>query len=124
MTGSTTSAGSGRLPKPPQFTELFGFDRTVAAAYAIYERPFGQLTAQAGLRVEAEHRQSGEVGEPASAKDSNARLFPSLHLEWKLDKVTSLKGSVSTRIERPDPEEFDPFRRFVDPFNFSAGNPH
>jgi len=38
--------------------------------------------------------------------------------------VTSLKGSVSTRIERPDPEEFDPFRDFVDPFNFSAGNPH
>jgi len=121
--GFGPTAEAAAIPQP-QFTELFGFDRTVAAAYAIYERPFGQLTAQAGLRVEAEHRQSGEVGEPASAKDSNARLFPSLHLEWKLDKETSLKTSISTRIERPDPEEFDPFRRFVDPFNFSAGNPH
>jgi outer membrane receptor protein involved in Fe transport len=121
--GFGPTAEAAAIPQPA-FTQLFGFDRTVAAAYAIYERPFGQLTAQAGLRVEAEHRSSGEVGERASAKDSNARLFPSLHLEWKLDKETSLKGSFSTRIERPDPEEFDPFRRFVDPFNFSAGNPH
>lgn len=121
--GFGPTADAAAIPQP-DFTELFGFDRTIAAAYAIYEQPFGGLTAQAGLRLEAEHRRSGEVGQPASATNSDARLFPSLHLEWKIDKETSVKGSVSTRIERPDPEEFDPFRRFVDPFNFSAGNPH
>jgi outer membrane receptor protein involved in Fe transport len=121
--GFGPTAEDAAIPQP-EFTELFGFNRTVAAAYAIYEQPLGALTAQAGLRLEGEHRRSGEVGQPASASHRNVRLFPSLHLEWKIDKETSLKGSVSTRIERPDPEEFDPFRRFIDPFNFSAGNPH
>jgi outer membrane receptor protein involved in Fe transport len=120
--GFGPTAAIAGIPEP-QFTELFAFDRTVAAAYAIYQHPFGKLTAQAGLRVESENRRSGEVGDEPSSRDSSARLFPSLHLEWQLDKATSLKGSISTRIQRPEPEDFDPFRRFVDPFHFEAGNP-
>lgn len=108
----------------PQFSELFAFDRTLAAGYVIYERPMGNLTAQAGLRLEDEVRRAGEVGAPASSRVNNARIFPSLHLQWKIDQATAFKGSVSTRIQRPDPEDFDPFRRFVDPFHFEAGNPH
>jgi outer membrane receptor protein involved in Fe transport len=108
----------------PEFTQLFDFDRSVGAAYAIYQRPFGDLTTEAGLRLEAEERNSGDAGSGISIRDQHVRLFPSLHVEWKLDSATSLKASVSTRIQRPDPTDFDPFRRFVDPFHFEAGNPH
>ena len=107
----------------PDFTELFDFHRSVGAAYAIYERPFGDLTAQAGVRLETEDRDSGVAGSGISVRDTHTRLFPSVHLEWKADAETSLKASVSTRIQRPDPTDFDPFRRFVDPFHFEAGNP-
>jgi outer membrane receptor protein involved in Fe transport len=121
--GFGPTAEDAAVPQPA-FTELFRFNRTVAAAYGLYEQPLGNLAAQAGLRVEAETRRSGEVGAPASSRNSSARFFPSLHLEWKLDKEVSLKGSFSTRIERPDPTDFDPFRRFVDPFHVDAGNPY
>ena len=107
----------------PDFTELFDFHRSVGAAYAIYERPFGDLTAQAGVRLETEDRDSGVAGSGISVRDTHTRLFPSVHFEWKADAETSLKASVSTRIQRPDPTDFDPFRRFVDPFHFEAGNP-
>jgi outer membrane receptor protein involved in Fe transport len=120
--GFGPTAAIAAVPQP-QFTELFGFDRTVAAAYAVYERPFGKLSAQAGLRAEAESRRSGEIGEPPSARDQGVRLFPSLHLEWDMDSATALKASASTRIQRPDPVDFDPFRRFIDPFHFAQGNP-
>jgi outer membrane receptor protein involved in Fe transport len=73
--------------------------------------------------VEAEHRNSGVTGTGISVSDRHTRLFPSLHVEWKLDDETSLKASMSTRIQRPEPIDFDPFRRFVDPFHFEAGNP-
>ena len=121
--GFGPTAAIAAIPQP-DFTELFDFNRSVGAAYAIYQRPFGHLTAQAGVRLEAEERNSGVAGTGISVSDRHARLFPSLHLEWKLNSETSLKGSVSTRIQRPEPIDFDPFRRFVDPFHFEAGNPH
>jgi outer membrane receptor protein involved in Fe transport len=121
--GFGSTAAVAAIPQP-EFTELFDFDRSVAAAYAIYQRPFGNLTAEAGLRIEGEQRRSGVTGAGDSVRDQHTRLFPSLYLEWKLDQATSLKASVSTRIQRPDPSDFDPFRRFVDPFHFEAGNPH
>ena len=120
--GFGATGGEAAIPQP-EFSELFEFDRTVSAAYAIYQRPFGKFTAEAGVRVEDESHRSGEVGAMASSRDTSARVFPSLHLEWKIDKETSLKSSITTRIQRPDPEDFDPFDRFIDPFHFEAGNP-
>lgn len=121
--GFGPTAADAAMPQP-QFTETFDFHRSVGAVYAIYEHPFGDLTAQAGVRLEAEERNSAVVGSGVSVSDRHTRLFPSIHIEWKLDSETSLKGSVSTRIQRPEPIDFDPFRRFVDPFHFEAGNPH
>jgi outer membrane receptor protein involved in Fe transport len=120
--GGFGATGAIAAVPQPEFTELFAFDRSVGAAYAIYQRDFGKLATETGVRVEAEDRRSAVNGE-VSSRDREARLFPSLHLEWKLDKALSLKGSVSTRIQRPEPVDFDPFRRFVDPFHFTQGNP-
>lgn len=119
--GFGPTAEAAAVPQP-QFTELFAFNRSVGAAYAIYQRNFGRLATETGVRLEAEDRSSGVVGD-RSSRNREARLFPSLHLEWKLDNATSLKASVSTRIQRPDGVDFDPFRRFVDPFHFAEGNP-
>lgn len=121
--GFGPTAGDAALPEP-QFTELFDFHRSVGAAYAIYEHPFGDLTVQAGIRLEAEDRNSAVAGSGVTVSDRHTRLFPSIHADWKLGSETSLKASVSTRIQRPQPIDFDPFRRFVDPFHFEAGNPH
>jgi outer membrane receptor protein involved in Fe transport len=120
--GFGPSAAIAAVPEPA-FTDLFHFDRTVAAVYAIYERPFGELTAQAGIRIEDEAHHFRREGAPSSGSHNDARLFPSLHLQWKTSKTVDVKASVSTRIARPDPSDFDAFRRFVDPFHFVAGNP-
>jgi outer membrane receptor protein involved in Fe transport len=120
--GFGSTAAIAAVPEPA-FTDLFHFDRSVAAAYAIYERPFGELTAQAGIRIEDEQHHFSHEGAPMSGSHNDARLFPSLHLQWKKNKTVDVKASISTRIARPDPSDFDAFRRFVDPFHFVAGNP-
>jgi outer membrane receptor protein involved in Fe transport len=120
--GFGASAARAAVPQPG-FTDLFHFDRTVAAAYAIYERRFGNLTAQAGIRIEDEDHHFRHEDGSASGSHNDARIFPSLHLQWKTSKTVDVKASVSTRIQRPDPSDFDIFRRFVDPFHFVAGSP-
>ena len=121
--GGFGPTGADAAISQPQFTELFDFHRAVGAAYAIFEHPFGDFTAQAGVRLEAEQRRSDVEGSGVSVSERHIRLFPSVHVEWKLDGETSLKASMSTRIQRPGPVDFDPFRRFVDPFHFEGGNP-
>jgi outer membrane receptor protein involved in Fe transport len=120
--GFGPDAATAAIPEAA-FSELFHFDRTVAAAYLIYERPFGDLTAQFGLRAEAANLDLDSAGAGFSRRTSDVHLFPSVHAEYPLNGKDVLRASISTRIQRPEASDLDPFRRFVDPFNFQAGNP-
>ena len=110
-------------------TNLFLFHRTVAAGYATYERPFGALSVQAGLRVE-DTRQTLDQATPNQVmggeivENDDVGVYPTLHLAWKASDAQTLSASYSRRIQRPDPLQFNAFRLLADPLNFSAGNPH
>ncbi|HEY0437501.1 MAG TPA: outer membrane beta-barrel protein, partial [Phenylobacterium sp.] len=72
-------------------TNRFTYEQTINAGYATYERPFGDLTVQAGLRIEdlrfdLVQRTSGQI-----VGQDYVRAYPSLHLTYKLgdgDKVS------------------------------------
>jgi outer membrane receptor protein involved in Fe transport len=53
-----------------------------------------------------------------------SRIYPSLHLSWKLDDSRELRASYSERIARPLASDYNPFHLYRDPFNFTAGNPN
>ena len=120
--GFGATAAIAAVPQA-DFTDLFIFRRTVAAAYAIYQRPLGNLTAQVGVRLENEDHHFRHEDGSSGGSQNDARIFPSFHLQWQANKTVDVKASVSTRIQRPGPSDFDTFQRFVDPFHFVAGNP-
>lgn len=120
--GFGPDAATAAIPQPP-FSELFRFDRTIAAAYVTWEHAFGKLTTQLGLRAEETNQDLESEGAGFQRRDSDLRFFPSLHAEYRLNDKDVLRASLSTRIQRPDGTDLDPFRRFVDPFHFQAGNP-
>jgi outer membrane receptor protein involved in Fe transport len=105
-------------------TNLFVFRQTIAAAYATYEKPIGDLTVLAGLRVEdvQVHLDQATLGQ--GDESDYLRAYPSLHLAWKLSEAQQLTASYSHRVQRPDPSQFNAFRLLLDPLNFRAGNPH
>jgi outer membrane receptor protein involved in Fe transport len=107
----------------PALTNLFEFHQTVSAAYVTYERPFGDLTVLAGLRVEDVQLQLDQVTLGQHDENPYLRAYPSLHLNWKLSDSQSLSASYSRRVQRPDPSAFNAFRFMLDPLNFQAGNP-
>lgn len=107
----------------PTSTNLFLADQAVHALYGTYDRPFGPLRAQLGLRLEYVTLDLNQVTQSITTNNDYFRVYPTLHLEYSLGETQSLRASYSRRVQRPDPGSLNPFRVYVDSENFVAGNP-
>ncbi|WP_297509786.1 outer membrane beta-barrel family protein [uncultured Caulobacter sp.] len=108
----------------PGLTNRFRYGRVVSAAYATAERPFGKLTAQIGLRVEHARVRTEQLTLGGVRRNSETRAFPSLYLDYGLDDKTRLRASYAERIERPDPDDLNPFPSRDGALAVTAGNPN
>ena len=52
------------------------------------------------------------------------RLYPTLHLSYKISEIHELQLNYSHRIRRPDDEDLNPFPEYQDLRNIRAGNPY
>jgi outer membrane receptor protein involved in Fe transport len=107
----------------PSFIDDFRFDQAVNGVYATWQQPFGKLTVLGGLRLEDTRIDMRDPTTGFRGENDDTRFYPSLHLSWKVDDSQELRASYSERIVRPQPSDYNPFRRYQDPFNFRAGNP-
>jgi outer membrane receptor protein involved in Fe transport len=57
-------------------------------------------------------------------KNRYFRLYPSLHLAYKIAENHELQLNYSHRIRRPEGEELNPFSEYRDPYNLQIGNPY
>jgi outer membrane receptor protein involved in Fe transport len=103
--------------------DRFKFDQAINGVYATYQRPFGDLTVLGGLRLEDTKIDLSDVTTGFRGSNDFTRFYPSLHLAWKVSDAEQLTASYSERIARPAPGDYNPFRVYRDPFNFTAGNP-
>lgn len=99
------------------------FDETVLSGYLTYERPFGDFTVLAGLRFEAATDEIHLLTTGLTASHDYDRVYPSLHLDYRLSDTSRLKASYSLRIRRPSANELDPWLTYYDAFNYYQGNP-
>ena len=103
-------------------SNVFLFKERLNQGYVTFERPFGDLSVLAGLRVEDTRIDLNQRTLGRADQNNYTKLFPSLHLAWKLDDARKLTASYSHRIQRPDPLQFNTFRFLLDPLNLRAGN--
>ncbi|MBS0296433.1 MAG: TonB-dependent receptor [Proteobacteria bacterium] len=119
---STGPSAAALTPNPAQ-TNQFDWSQTVQALYATWEQPIGRLTVLGGLRFEDTRVRFQDVtGHQSGARDYD-RLYPTLHLGWKIDDDQSLTASYSERIQRPYGQDFNPFRIVYSPTSVRSGNP-
>ncbi len=104
-------------------TNRFIFDGTIHAFYGTYARTFGRLGVLAGLRPELTYGKSRLVNTGAIIRNDYARVYPSLHLSYKLTDRHEFQLNYSHRVHRPESEDLNPFPEFIDPFNLRSGNP-
>jgi outer membrane receptor protein involved in Fe transport len=118
-----TGPTEGSETPDPTLIDLFKFDQAINGVYATYQHPIGDLTVLGGLRVEDVQITMHDETTGFRGTNDYTRFYPSLHLQWKLDDVRQLTASYSLRIARPQPSDYNPFRQYQSPFNFTQGNP-
>jgi outer membrane receptor protein involved in Fe transport len=113
----------GALVPVPALSDLFKVDQALEALYVTYEQPLGALTVLGGLRAENTHLHLNDVTGGQTEGRDYFRVYPSLHLAWKLNDEQQLTASWAQRIQRPSASDLNPFRVINSPFSGFQGNP-
>lgn len=92
--------------------------------YATYEHEYGKFGFLAGLRGEITHTKADLVTQNKVIQSHYNRLYPTLHLSYKITDSHELQLNYSHRIRRPEDEQLNPFPEYQDMHNVRAGNPY
>jgi outer membrane receptor protein involved in Fe transport len=107
----------------PGLNNEFDYDQTIHALFGTYRFKAGKLDTQAGLRLEQVDTNLDQITDAVSFENDYLRLYPTLHLGYELNKNEQLRGSYSRRIQRPSPQDLNPYTLYIDPLNLRRGNP-
>ena len=77
-----------------------------------------------GLRVEHTDVEGVSISLGQTNSRNYTELFPSLSFTHQLENEESISISYTRRIDRPRYQSLNPFKYFLNDFNFNAGNPN
>lgn len=110
------------LVRDPKRSNRFRYDENIVAGYVSVSQTLPQWTLQAGLRGE----QTNAVGRPEANSQPFDRhyfqLFPSAAVKHTFSDKNETSLSVSRRIDRPSYGQLNPFRSYINPTTYGAGN--
>jgi outer membrane receptor protein involved in Fe transport len=107
----------------PGLTNSFEYDQNIHAVFGTLRFGLDKLDVQAGLRLEQVETEIRQITDAVSFDRDYLRLYPTLHLGYELSKTDQLRGSYSRRIQRPSPQDLNPYTFYIDPQNVRRGNP-
>ena len=112
------------LTPDPVVSNEFHVDQAVHALYATWEKPFSEkLSAQFGLRLEQANIDLDQVTTNIQSSNDYFRAYPTMHVSYTIGEGESLRASYSRRIQRPGPQDLNPFLTYQDNLNYRSGNP-
>ncbi len=113
------------LQRDDSLSNHFRYTERVNAGYALVSGKLrGKTEVQAGLRVEHTHSDAHSLNLGARVVRDYLNLFPSLFVSRALTDRHALTFSYSYRIDRPNYQNLNPARGYLDPYAFSRGNPY
>ena len=102
----------------------FIYNENINAAYVNLAQDRPKWSYQFGLRAEQTVAKGEQKVYPVSTFNRNyIQLFPSLATQWHISQQHDLGLTLSRRIDRPNYEQLNPFKFFLDPSNYKVGNP-
>jgi len=101
----------------------FLYDEQINAAYCNLSQNWSKLSVQGGLRVEQTLADGLQLSDGYSFRRNYINMFPSVFLNYNFSEKYSMGVNVSRRLDRPSYQQLNPFKFFLDPSTFRAGNP-
>lgn len=101
----------------------FLYEEHIHAGYLNYHLEFEDWNITAGLRAENTFSLGKQLTSQKLQERTYTNWFPSAAISKKINDKHQVQFSYSKRINRPDYDDLNPFRYYVDAFVFYEGNP-
>jgi iron complex outermembrane receptor protein len=110
--------------KPDSRSNHFIYRENINAGYVSINKKWKKWSGQAGLRVENTIAKGQQVTNDSTFTRNYTSLFPTMYLNYELNKSHSFTLSYGRRIERPNYQDLNPFVWFLDSLTYRQGNPY
>jgi outer membrane receptor protein involved in Fe transport len=107
----------------PGLTNAFEYDQSIHAVFGTYRFELGKLNTQVGLRLEQVDTAIDQITDDLQFENDYFRAYPTLNLSYALAENEQLRGGYSRRVQRPSPQDLNPYTFYIDPQNLRRGNP-
>ncbi len=116
------TVAEGEIPDPGR-TNHFLYFENVNAAYVNLNTRLGKTSLQMGLRAEQTRLKGNLVTYDTTFYRNYLKLFPTVFVSRTLGTKHTLSISGGRRIQRPNYQDLNPFRFFLDLYTYREGNP-
>ncbi len=107
-----------------QLSDNFLYDEKIYAGYLNLSKDWEKWSLQAGLRGEFTDREGTSLSMEEVNRVEEFDLFPTFFLLHTINDNHSFSFDYGRRIARPRYESLNPFRYFLNEFNYNSGNPN
>lgn len=102
----------------------FIYTENINAAYGSFSYAKDKWSYQAGLRIENTNITGNQLTYNQQFDTSYVQIFPTLSLQYKLNEKHTFDVNLNRRIDRPSYRQLNPFKFYLDPTTYEAGNPY
>lgn len=115
----------GNYQRNDRLSNMFIYHNTTDAIYSTFSFPIlDRITTQIGIRYEKWGNKIPIYTKSQTIKPTDCNLYGSMHISYFFDDNGVLRASYSTRTQRPEIKDLNPFLIYRDKENWSSGNPN
>ncbi|MBB6369246.1 TonB-dependent receptor [Chryseobacterium shigense] len=104
-------------------TNHFIYEENINALYGNVSKKWEKFSATFGLRAENTNVTGTQLTTSQVNKKNYTQLFPSAVFSYDVTDKSNLEINFSRRITRPSYNQLNPFKFYLDPTTYKAGNP-
>lgn len=102
----------------------FIYKENILAAYTAFNKDWKQWSLQTGLRYEHTLATGEQRNDGRNFKRDYGQLFPNITASYTASAKHAYSLALSRRIDRPNYEQLNPFKNYIDPTSIHQGNPY
>lgn len=104
-------------------TNHYIYEENINAAYGNVSKKWKKFSSTFGLRVENTNVTGTQLTTNQINKKNYTQIFPSAVFSYDLNEKNNVELNFSRRITRPSYNQLNPFKFYLDPTTYKAGNP-